>query len=100
MVALMVHCGLRIGEVSSLQYNDLDLQAQVLVVTGKGGHQRALPVPDEAVQLLVYFGERHLEVVSQCFGVTTCRRRAAADSVGTEVARLTRRAGLARPMTG
>ena len=52
MVGLMVHCGLRCGEIAGLQYDDVDLQTQVLVVTGKGGHQRALPVPDEAMQLL------------------------------------------------
>jgi len=52
MVGLMVHCGLRCGEIAALQYDDVDLHSQVLVVVGKGGHQRALPVPDEAVQLL------------------------------------------------
>ena len=96
MVALMVHCGLRIGEVSSLQYDDLDLQAQVLVVTGKGGHQRALPVPDEAVQLLrIYFGEappRGGEPVFRRHDLPGVGLRP--NSVGTEVGRLMRRAGL------
>ena len=96
MVALMVHCGLRCGEVASLQYDDLDLQAQVLVVTGKGGHQRALPVPDEAVDLLnVYFGE-----APPRGGEPVFRRHdlpgvgLAPSSVGTEIGRLMRRAGV------
>ena len=58
MVGLMVHCGLRCGEISALQYDDVDLHAQVLIVVGKGGHQRALPIPVEALELLqTYLGE-------------------------------------------
>ena len=96
MVALMVHCGLRCGEVASMQYDDLDMHRQVVIVTGKGGHQRALPVPDEAVQLLrTYFSEtapRGGEPVFRRHDLPGVGLRPS--SVGTEVGRLMRRAGV------
>lgn len=52
MVALMVHCGLRCGEIAALMVDDVDRAAQLILVRGKGGHQRVLPVPAEAWQLL------------------------------------------------
>jgi site-specific recombinase XerD len=45
VVGLMLHMGLRRGEVITLQLGDYDRQAQLIRVTGKGDHQRELPVP-------------------------------------------------------
>lgn len=42
IVALMLYQGLRAGEVSNLRVEDYD--GEQLFVTGKGGHQRVLPV--------------------------------------------------------
>jgi integrase/recombinase XerC len=47
IVSLMVQEGLRCLEVAGLEVGDVDLSAGVLVVAGKGGHQRMLPVSAE-----------------------------------------------------
>lgn len=46
IVALMAGCGLRCIEVSRLSIEDYDPAARTVSLTGKGGHQRVLPVPD------------------------------------------------------
>lgn len=56
IVQLMVQEGMRAGEVSGLEIGDTDLQARILVVKGKGGHERMLPMTVETKKaLLVYF---------------------------------------------
>jgi site-specific recombinase XerD len=52
IVALMLYCGLRCIEVSRARTEDYDPFAGTLLVTGKGGHQRMLPVPVEAAEIL------------------------------------------------
>lgn len=55
---LLLDCGLRCVEVSRLRMTDYDPRAQVLVVRGKGGHERALPVPRATQRALAaYFDE-------------------------------------------
>lgn len=44
-VWLMVGCGLRRGEVARATWADYDQTAHVLLVHGKGGHERLVPVP-------------------------------------------------------
>lgn len=43
-VSLMLHEGLRRGEVARLQWGDLYPADRVMVVRGKGGHERVVPV--------------------------------------------------------
>ena len=52
IVALMIQCGLRAIEVARLQVGDVDFDTQDMKVVGKGGHQRRLPLPNEAWRLL------------------------------------------------
>lgn len=47
-VVLMVQLGLRRGEVARLQVGDFDMRNSLVVVVGKGGHQRILHVPAQA----------------------------------------------------
>lgn len=59
IVTLMVQEGLRAGEVARLEVGDVDLNNMTLSVTGKGGHQRAIPITSECERVLrVYLGER------------------------------------------
>lgn len=46
IVALMLHLGLRAGEVASLEMADIDLYSNVMRIAGKGGHERVLPIPE------------------------------------------------------
>lgn len=50
IVSLMVQEGLRCKEVAGLQLGDIDDQSGTLVVVGKGGHQRMLPISDETAK--------------------------------------------------
>lgn len=47
IVSLMVQEGLRCMEVSALQVSDVDLVDDTLLVVGKGGHERLLPLSTE-----------------------------------------------------
>lgn len=50
-ILLMLHCGLRVGEVARLRVEDVDYRRRTLQVRGKGGRgrpTRSVPVPDEA----------------------------------------------------
>ncbi|WP_116998431.1 tyrosine-type recombinase/integrase [Desertimonas flava] len=50
IVWLMVGCGLRCVEVSRLTTADYDAERRLLHVTGKGGHERQVPVPCHAAR--------------------------------------------------
>ena len=52
VVALMLRMGLRRAEVVRLQDGDYDQVGQTLVVVGKGGHTRILPVPSDVARSL------------------------------------------------
>lgn len=55
---LMVQEGLRRGEVARLEVGDLDLTNRLMLVTGKGGHQRVLPITEQAREaILDYLAE-------------------------------------------
>lgn len=55
IVVLMVGLGLRCCEVATVEVGDYDRQGRLLRVTGKGGHERVLPVPDEAARAINYY---------------------------------------------
>jgi site-specific recombinase XerC len=52
IVSLMVQEGLRCKEVAGLQVGDLDTQEGTLIVVGKGGHQRMLPISEETTKAM------------------------------------------------
>lgn len=55
VVLLMIHLGLRAVEVSRAELGDVDFDNRTLLVHGKGGEQRLLPIPDEAWSALVRY---------------------------------------------
>lgn len=58
IVALMVQMGLRRAEVARLGTGDVDRRAKTLLVVGKGGHQRMLPLPQTVLtRLAAYLAE-------------------------------------------
>lgn len=55
MVALMLRLGLRAGEVAALRLEDIDWQAGLLRVHGKGDHLDALPLPVDVGEALAAY---------------------------------------------
>jgi len=47
MLTLMLQEGLRCCEVASLQLGDIDTAERLMLIRGKGGHERVLPVTDD-----------------------------------------------------
>ena len=47
ILSLMVQEGLRCCEVAELQHGDIDLAERLVLIRGKGGHERALPITAE-----------------------------------------------------
>lgn len=52
IVLLMAQEGLRCCEVANLQVADVDPAERVMLIHGKGGHQRVLPISDETWEAL------------------------------------------------
>lgn len=58
MLCLMVQEGLRCCEVATMQRGDVDLVERLLLVKGKGGHERVLPLSEETHRaVLAYLAE-------------------------------------------
>jgi integrase/recombinase XerC/integrase/recombinase XerD len=67
---LAYSCGLRVDEIVSLELGDLDFDAEVVRVTGKGGKTRVVPIGEPAQQAL----RRYLEVARHALGATRSER--------------------------
>jgi site-specific recombinase XerD len=52
-------CGLRLREGSQLQVTDIDSGRMFLLIHGKGGKDRYVPLPDRTLQLLREFWKTH-----------------------------------------
>ena len=72
IIMLMLDCRLRLGEVVSLQLNDIDFVNHCLVVNGKGSKQRVVPFGSAlSKQLLTYFDYRNsVSSASSCVFLT------------------------------
>lgn len=51
-VSLMVHEGLRRGEVARLDWSDIDIDRRLMTVRGKGGQDRVLPIGHVTAMML------------------------------------------------
>lgn len=52
MFALMLRCGLRVGEVANLEFEHVNLFGRQIRFTGKGRKERVVPLSEEMVSLL------------------------------------------------
>jgi integrase/recombinase XerC len=61
MMELMYACGLRLSELSGLNFRDIDWQQQVIIVTGKGQKQRRIPFGKKANEAInIWLSQRGL----------------------------------------
>jgi site-specific recombinase XerD len=52
ILAVLYGTGIRASECAGLRQGDVDLEAMTVTVTGKGGHQRTIPLNDRVAQAL------------------------------------------------
>lgn len=62
MLTLMYHCGLRVSELVSLPFNNINFKKQQILIFGKGAKERLIPISDTAIKEL----EEYLPI-RQCF---------------------------------
>ncbi len=96
MFELIYSSGLRLGEITGIDLGDLDLDAALVRVTGKGGKQRDLPVGRKAreaiARWLTHRGE-FPETGSPALFVSSLGRRISRRSVQDRLARSAARLG-------
>lgn len=67
MAWLMFGSGLRCAEVAGIEVGDWDRRGQVVSVTGKGGHQREVPVPEPVKRAIDRYLAEHPATVGPLF---------------------------------
>jgi integrase/recombinase XerD len=76
MLEIAYGCGLRVSELVGLKLYQIDLDARLVVVMGKGNKERLVPIGGAALEALArYLAERQKELVKAHSGATTKRRR-------------------------
>jgi integrase/recombinase XerC len=103
LVALMARAGLRIGEVVSLDIEDVELRSRsgwVVVRHGKGLKERRVPLSSRARQVLEdYIEARPEEAMTPALFITKNRNRLTKRPVQRMVKSAARRAGIAQDVT-
>jgi integrase/recombinase XerD len=97
MLEIAYGCGLRVSELVGLRLNQIDLAAKIVIVFGKGGKERIVPLGGAALRAMaVYLRARDRQ--AQLQAAAGARRRRLADSTvrPNSAAFITR---LGRPMT-
>jgi integrase/recombinase XerC len=56
--------GLRVSELVSLNYSDIDFTKATLLVSGKGGKERISPIGSKVLQDIVFFRDNHCKISS------------------------------------
>ena len=104
IVLLLARLGLRAGEVSGLELEDLDWNAGRISVRGKRGHRTALPLPDDVGAAIAAY-LRHGRPSTACRRVflrskAPIRGFLGQCAIGSIVRHALLRAGISSPTTG
>jgi integrase/recombinase XerD len=98
MLEIAYGCGLRVSELVALRMNQIDLSAKVVMVFGKGGKERIVPIGGAALRALTaYLAARHKAAQPQLSAAGRRRRGATASEARPNSAAFITRLG--RPMT-
>jgi integrase/recombinase XerD len=96
LLQLLYGTGIRASEAAGLRESDVDLEQATVTVTGKGGHERTLPLHAAAAEALrVYRHARGERARDASFFVSRRRRALTRGAVYERVRTLARRARLA-----
>ena len=97
MLEIAYGCGLRVSELVGLRLNQIDLTAKIVIVIGKGGKERLVPLGTAALRALTaYLAARHKAAHIQLSSDGRRRRRPDPALRPNSAAFITR---LGRPMT-
>ena len=94
MVSLMVQTGVRAVEVARLEMAEVDFEAGRIRVRGKGGHERELPVPIEAMRDLLDYVKGDRPTGSRWVFVSAAGQRLQRRWVGKRLNRIMRDSGV------
>ncbi len=96
MILLLARLGLRASDVAALRLSDVDWEDGSFVVSGKGGYEVRLPLPQDAGDAVLNYLESRPPVATDHVFITVCAplRPLRANAVSAAVAQVMRRAGL------
>lgn len=101
IVSLMLHEGLRRGEVQSLTIGAIDTHARMIEVTGKGGHVRALPLSEPTAAAIDAYLAAHPAAFGPLVRSYSTGQALHPDTIGIMVSRIMADAGIKkRPRDG
>ncbi len=101
MLEMAYGCGLRVSELVGLKLHQVNVEARVVIVMGKGGKERIVPVGGAALRALrTYLVARHKESQIESNGKRVTRRARAAVPVKPNSALFTSRLGRAMTRQG
>jgi integrase/recombinase XerD len=101
MLEMAYGCGLRVSELVGLKLHQVNVETRVVIVMGKGGKERIVPVGGAALRALrTYLAARHKEAQVESNGKRATRRARAAVPVKPNSALFTSRLGRAMTRQG
>jgi integrase/recombinase XerD len=101
MLEMAYGCGLRVSELVGLKLHQVNVEARVVIVMGKGGKERIVPVGGAALRALrTYLAARHKEAQVESNGKHVKRRTRAPVPVKPNSALFTSRLGRAMTRQG
>ena len=101
MLEMAYGCGLRVSELVGLKLHQVNVEARVVIVMGKGGKERIVPVGGAALRALrTYLAARHKEAQVESNAKRATRHARAAVPVKPNSALFTSRLGRAMTRQG
>jgi site-specific recombinase XerD len=104
ILLLLSRLGLRAGDVARLRLSDIEWQAGALRVSGKGGYQVRLPLPQEVGDAIIDYVRCRPAVQGNDYvflrSIAPFRPLACGDAVSCVVRRAMKRAGVVSPAKG
>ena len=98
IMSLMLHCGLRLSEITNLRPGNINLsKGKLRIVSGKGNKDRDLAVPDYLIDLLTAWRKRRPK--SNYFFSTLKGKKLLPRYIQQMVKRYSRKAGIAKNIT-
>jgi len=99
IVELLYACGLRVSELVGVDVGDIDAAAASVVVVGKGGKSRAVPVAGKAIEAIDRWLRHRAQMAKadeRALFVSRCGTRLGTRSIQGRLQRLARQCGLSR----